>query len=72
MEAVKTLQCVCLARERFVELLGPLEAIMQREKSEQALPLVPTTSSTTPCLARCNQWFDEYHNWDAVLLHNVG
>lgn len=36
MEAVKPLACLCLARERFVELLGPLEALMSREKSDQA------------------------------------
>lgn len=36
VEAVKPLACLCLARERFVELLGPLEALMNREKSDQA------------------------------------
>lgn len=39
MEAVKPLACLCLARERFVELLGPLEALMSREKSDQASAL---------------------------------
>ena len=35
VDAVTQITVVCLARNRFVELLGPLEQIMQREKSDQ-------------------------------------
>lgn len=33
MEATTKLKCLVLARERFVQLLGPLYSLMQREKS---------------------------------------
>ncbi len=42
MDAVTALTVVCLARNRFVELLGPMEQIMQREKSDQVSRLGPS------------------------------
>ena len=33
IEATTHLKCLVLARDRFVEILGPLYSIMQREKS---------------------------------------
>ena len=33
MEATTQLKCLVLARERFVDILGPLYSLMQREKS---------------------------------------
>ena len=35
MEAVSKLVCLTLDRDTFVEILGPLEEIMAREKSAQ-------------------------------------
>ena len=37
MEAITRLVCLTLKRERFVEMLGPLEQLMAREKSPQAV-----------------------------------
>ena len=33
VEATTQLKCLVLARERFVDILGPLYSLMQREKS---------------------------------------
>ena len=33
VEATTQLRCLVLARERFVDILGPLYSLMQREKS---------------------------------------
>lgn len=33
IEATTQLKCLVLARDRFVEILGPLYSLMQREKS---------------------------------------
>ena len=44
MDAVTALTVVCLARNRFVELLGPMEQIMQREKSDQVTMLSESPS----------------------------
>ncbi len=35
VEALTQLTCLTLQRDRFVEILGPLEQIMAREKSPQ-------------------------------------
>ena len=35
VEALTELTCLCLARERFTEILGPLQDIMKRDKSPQ-------------------------------------
>eukprot|EP00891_Asterochloris_glomerata_P001614 jgi/Astpho2/1614/e_gw1.00028.5.1_t len=37
VEAITRLVCLTLKRERFVEMLGPLEQLMAREKSPQAV-----------------------------------
>ena len=39
VEAVTKLVCLTLKRDTFVEILGPLEKIMAREKSPQVWPL---------------------------------
>lgn len=35
MEALTELTCLTLARDRFTELLGPLQDIMKRDKSPE-------------------------------------
>lgn len=42
MKAVTKLTCLTLKRDTFVEILGPLERIMAREKSPQ-VQLLPTS-----------------------------
>ena len=37
MEAITKLVCLTLKRDTFVELLGPLETLMAREKSAQVI-----------------------------------
>lgn len=43
MEALTELTCLTLARDRFTELLGPLQDIMKRDKS-------PEVQSSAACL----------------------
>jgi cGMP-dependent protein kinase 2 len=37
VEALTELTCLTLARDRFTELLGPLQDIMKRDKSPEVL-----------------------------------
>lgn len=41
MEALTELTCLTLARERFTEILGPLQDIMKRDKSPEVRLPVP-------------------------------
>ena len=51
MDAVTALTVVCLARNRFVELLGPMEQIMQREKSDQVSQSAVALSNMVPVIS---------------------
>ena len=74
VDAVTALTVVCLARNRFVELLGPMEQIMQREKSDQVTALTESSihhvnhdilypvHNPTACMCRLTQLFSKGGN----------
>ncbi len=51
VEALTDLTCLSLARERFTELLGPLQDIMAREKSPDVRTSAVLALLLTLCLA---------------------
>ena len=68
VEALTQLVCLCLGRDRFVEILGPLNPLMQREKSPQVLFLQgPSSSPMSPHIqltSRPAAW--SHSSWKAV------
>ncbi len=52
MEATTKLKCFVLARDRFVEILGPLYSLMAREKSPAVVTQRLMKLQTKVCAAR--------------------
>ena len=59
VEATTQLRCLVLARDRFVDILGPLYSLMQREKSPavvtQRLMRLQTKVEHPPSAHLCSQ-----------------